>query len=267
MIIDSHIHVGAWAHADFLGRASDLPTTFAMLRQAGVDGAALMPSDRCDNAGLRDAVLRAVDAGEAPGPLWLLAWVRAGGAGTPGAEDLAWVRRHRRDVMGLKLHPSLSRVRVSDDAFRPALDLAAELGLLVLVHCGRWAEIAGYAHALDAAARYPGVRFLLAHAGGDTPPNASAAAAAVLERRLANVSFEISGLREYWVIERNVRLLGAGRYLLGSDFPLAHPLMYIGAVRGMDLEEDERGQILGGNALALLGPPLAGSAATRAPCP
>jgi predicted TIM-barrel fold metal-dependent hydrolase len=54
-----------------------------------------------------------------------------------------------------------------------------------------------------------------------------------------------------------VALLGADRYLLGSDFPLAHPLMYVGAVRGMALSDVDRRAILGDNARALLGAPLA----------
>src|SRR5262249_48670622 len=149
--------------------------------------------------------------------------------------DLAWVRAHAADVAGLKIHPSLSRRRITDDGFRPALELAEELGLVVLVHCGRWTEIAGWEHAAAAAERHPNVKFLFAHAGGDTPPNATNAARAVKERGLDNVWFELSGLREYWVVERNVALLGAGRYLLGSDYPLAHPLMYLGALAAMDL--------------------------------
>jgi predicted TIM-barrel fold metal-dependent hydrolase len=249
VIIDAHIHVGSWLHADFLGRENDLPGTLAMLERSGIGGAVVMPSDRCDNAGLRDDVLAAVEAGWG-GPLWLCAWVQPGGA------DLAWVRAHRRDVAGLKIHPSLSRVRLTDDGFRPALELAEELGLLVLVHCGRWAEMAGYAHAVEAAARWPRVRFLLAHAGGDTPPLATGAARAVAEQRLDNVWFEISGLREYWVIERNLALLGAGRYLLGSDYPLAHPLMYLGAVAAMDVSPADRARIAGGNALELFGAPI-----------
>ncbi len=248
MIIDAHIHVGSWLHADFLGRASDVQGTLAMLEQSGVGGAVLMPSDRCDNAGLRDELLRAAPG--FAGPLWLLAWVR------PGTRDLDVVRAHRRDFAGLKIHPSLARVRLTDDSYRPALELAEEHDLVVLVHCGRWTEIAGYQHAIEAAARHPKVRFVFAHAGGDTPPNASGAAQAVADGGLENVWFEFSGLREYWVIERNVKLLGAGRYLMGSDYPLAHPLMYLGALAAMELSTEERARIAGGNALALFGPPI-----------
>jgi amidohydrolase family protein len=269
MIIDAHIHVGAWSHVDFLGRGCDLPETLAMLRATGVDGGVLMPSDTCDNRSLREQMKRALEDGAGdragalsprPSPrlslglcpcLWMCAWIQ------PHARDeLAWVRAHRVDLAGLKIHPSLSRHRVNDEGFRAALEMAEEEGLVVLVHCGRWTETAGWAHALDAAARHPGARFLLAHAGGDTPPNATNAARAVAERGLTNVWFEISGLREYWVVERNVALLGADRYLLGSDYPLAHPRMYLGAIAAMDLPEAAREKIRGENARALFGPPM-----------
>ena len=104
--------------------------------------------------------------------------------------------------------------------------------------------------------RYPHAKFLLAHAGGDTPPLATAAAELVAEECVDNVWFEFSGLREYWVIERNVKLLGAERYLMGSDYCLAHPRMYMGSVAAMDLPEADKARILGENALDLLGAPL-----------
>jgi len=44
---------------------------------------------------------------------------------------------------------------------------------------------------------------------------------------------------------------------MGSDYGLAHPLMYIGAVAGMNLPSADKERILSGNALALFGSPLA----------
>jgi predicted TIM-barrel fold metal-dependent hydrolase len=248
LIVDAHVHVGAWDHADFLGRGADLDETLTSLSAAGVVGAAIMPSDRCENEALFGQAQRA--AGRAK--LWFFPWVRPG-----VADDLAWATAHAGEITGLKIHPSLSRMRITDDGFRPYLELAEAHDLVVLLHCGRWAEIAGWAHAIEAAARHPRARFLFAHAGGDTPPNASNAARAVKEQRLGNVWFEFSGLREYWVIERNVALLGADRYLMGSDYPLAHPLMYLGSVAAMALPEADKRKILGENALALFGAPLA----------
>jgi predicted TIM-barrel fold metal-dependent hydrolase len=251
VIIDAHIHVGPWDHPDVLGRTCTLEDALAALAAAGAEGGVVMPSDRCDNAALLAEVAAARRRGFG-GPLWVLPWVRP--STTPeGRDDLAWVRDHLEEIAGLKVHPSLARARVTDPGFAPALELAAEHGGVVLVHCGRWQEMASYRFAVDAAAAHPTASFLLAHAGGDTPPLATAAAELVAERGIANAWFEFAGLREYWVVERCVERLGADRYLLGSDFPLAHPLMYVGAVRAMKLSEADRDRILGGNARALFG--------------
>src|SRR5690606_19886294 len=129
------------------------------------------------------------------GHLWIFPWVRPLGAG--GEADLAWVEANRSAIAGIKFHPSLSRVRITDPAFAPFLELCEREEMVALVHCGRWQEMASYAFALDAAERYRHARFLLAHAGGDTPPLATAAADGVAERGLDNAWFEISGMREY----------------------------------------------------------------------
>ncbi len=257
MIIDAHIHVGEWDHPDFLGRRSTLASTVEVLKAAGISGAAICPTDQCANAELAAEAQAVIGAGY-EGKLWLFPWVRPIADGGPGALDLRYVEENLATTCGIKIHPSLSRVRISDAPFAPILELAHRRGLVVLVHCGRWQEIASYKFAVEAAARYPGAKFLLAHAGGDTPPLATAAAELVAEQCVDNVWFEFSGLREFWVIERNVSLLGAERYLMGSDFALAHPLMYIGAVAGMKLSDAQKARILGENALELFGAPLSG---------
>lgn len=254
------MHVGVWDHADFLGRSCDAAEALAVMRGAGVDGGVLVPTDRCENQGLLEDVRAAVAESGFSGPLWFFAWVRAAGKGLAGAADLAWVRANASDVAGIKIHPSLSRARVTDECFAPALQFASEHRKVVMIHCGRWQEMASYRYAVEAARAHPRARFLLAHAGGDTPVLATAAARMVAETGVENVWFEISGLREYWVVERNIALIGAERYLMGSDFNLAHPRMYIGAVRAMGLDEAQERAVLGGNAARVLGQPLVGRA-------
>jgi len=248
------MHIGTWDHPDFLGRSCTLADAISVMSSCGIDGAAILPTDRCENQNLLDEA-RAAIAGGYGGSLWFFPWVKPVGDGQ-GRADLAWVHDNIGAITGLKIHPSLSRLRVSDPAFSPALELAEEHGLVVLVHCGRWQEIASYQFAVAAARSHPRARFLLAHGGGDTPPLGTAACDLVADAGLDNVWFEFSGVREYWVIERNVRKLGAQRYLMGSDYNLAHPRMYLGAVEGMDLPMADKQRILGGNAAELFGVPL-----------
>lgn len=224
-----------------------------MLDAAGIAGAAILPTDRRENQALLDDARAALRGGYG-GKLWFFPWVRPLGAG--GEDDLAWVEANVAAIAGVKFHPSLSRVRITDPAFAPFLELCGRERKLALVHCGRWQEMASWRFTLDAAERHPDVRFILAHAGGDTPPLATSAAEAVAERGLANAWFEFSGVREFWVIRRNVDRLGAERYLMGSDYNLAHPSMYVAATRAMGLSAEDTAKILGGNALALFGAPL-----------
>lgn len=261
MIIDAHVHVGEWLHPDFLGRGATLDETLEVMAAAGVGGTVLMPTDRCDNARLLAGARAAAAAGRG-GALWLVAWVRPVGEGQAGRADLDWLEGELSGagggagLAGIKIHPSLSRERVTGDGFRPALELAEAREMVVVVHCGRWQEMASYRFAIEAAVRHPRARFVLAHAGGDTPPLATAAAELALAERADNVWFDFAGLREHWVVERCVARLGADRYLMGSDWSLAHPRMYIGQVQGMALSQGDRERMLGANARAILGPPL-----------
>jgi hypothetical protein len=79
MIVDAHVHVGQWDHADFLGRGCTLPQTLSEMKSAGVSGVAIMPTDRCDNEELWQEVQKAKHSGCA---IWMFPWVR------PGTTDL-----------------------------------------------------------------------------------------------------------------------------------------------------------------------------------
>ncbi len=248
------MHIGTWDHPGFLGRACTLEDAIDVMGAAGVSGGAIVPTDQCDNTGLLQAAQDAIASGY-PGRLWFFAWPRVSEDGASQG-DLQWLDNQRQTITGVKLHPSLSRKRITDPAFAPILERADEREWVVLVHCGRWQEMASYRFAIEAAGRYPRARFLLAHGGGDTPPLATAASELVREKAVSNVWFEFSGLREYWVIERTVARIGAERYLMGSDYCLAHPSMYVGAVKGMALSSSAKERILGANALELFGASL-----------
>jgi predicted TIM-barrel fold metal-dependent hydrolase len=65
---------------------------------------------------------------------------------------------------GIKLHPRAERFALDDSDLQPVFALANERRLTVLCHAGRGIPALGR-HALEACARHPNMRLILAHAG------------------------------------------------------------------------------------------------------
>jgi predicted TIM-barrel fold metal-dependent hydrolase len=156
-------------------------------------------------------------------------------------------------IHGIKLHPSCDGVRITDARAEPFLGYAVDEGLPVMVHCGRWQEMASYRFALEAASKHPGTVFILSHMGGDIPELEMATIDHIKAAALSNVRLGIEGVREYWAVERAVRELGADKVIFGSDYPLGHPKMYLGLVDALAMSADQKDLVLGGNMLRLLG--------------
>lgn len=246
---DAHVHVGAWQTPDFAGHASDLADVRRVLGQAGFTGALVMPTDDGDNDGLARALAQAPD--EPGGPRFLMA---------------AWVDPHRPDdtldflerrgplVRALKCHPSFARLPLTAPAYRPFLAYAREHDLPIVTHCGRWREVAGFEVALEAAAEFPQVSFVLSHMGGDGPTLVAGAAAAIRERGLDRVHLGTESIREPWVVGRAIDVLGADRLVFGSDHNLNHPASFLAVIDALGLSHGERERILGGNARTLFDP-------------
>jgi predicted TIM-barrel fold metal-dependent hydrolase len=242
LIIDGHIHAGYWSKNYFYGRGVEFGEIDSCLEECGMDGAILTSTDLRQN----DPVLEFMRT-EARKKYWFFPWVNPA-----DKRDLEYIRSRRAGIHGLKFHPSCDKIRITDKRAAPFLAFAAEHGLAVLVHCGRWQEMSSYKLALEAAADYPTTNFILSHMGGDTPELVKGAVEAILNGGLDNVHLGIEGVREYWIVRQAIDQLGAGRVIFGSDFPLGHPWMYLGLVEALGLDDRERGLVLGGNALRLL---------------
>lgn len=243
-VFDAHVHVGRWLTPDFAGRESGLDDAAAVLAGAGADGALVMTTDARDNEG----ALAALRAYRGPLDLRFAAWAdpRDDGLG-------AWIEARAAAVAALKIHPSFSRLPLSDPSFGPLLDLAERLGLPVVVHCGRWREVAGWEIAVDCAARRPALPFVLSHMGGDSPALVLGAAAAIAERGLANVHLGTESIREYWLVRRALDLVGPARVVFGSDHNLNHPAAFLAVAEAATPDPAARALVLSGNARRLFG--------------
>jgi len=225
------------------------------LSGASVGAAFVFPTDAKDNAGLLSEVVRhrkAAGTGSGTGKghfdVYFFPWV--------DVEDrrcLEFLEAEKDRVSGLKFHPSYARKPVTDPAFDPYFEFARRNELPVIIHCGRWQEVAGYGFALDRASDLKEVPFVLSHLGGDLPGLQVGAFGAVGKRKLDNVRFGTESIREYWNLERGIRELGAHRFLFGSDYALGHPSVYRAVVDLCSITEEEKALVLGHNALDLVG--------------
>lgn len=242
MILDAHLHIGDWDLEKFYGLKSDVPGTDEVLEACGIAGGIVTTSDQRQNQNLLKELLRFGKK-----RYWFFPWVHPGDPG-----DFPFLIQSLDLVAGLKFHPALSQKPVTDPGYEPYFQFAEQRRLPVLIHCGRWQEVAGYRFAVERAKAFPGVKFILAHLGGDGPELRVESFRTVKDEGLTNVWFSIEGTREYWALAKGIETLGIERFLFGSDYPIEHPRMYLGLVDALGLSIAERDKLLGGNLAGLL---------------
>jgi predicted TIM-barrel fold metal-dependent hydrolase len=180
-----------------------------------------------------------------------------------------------RGAKGLKLHPTVGFLP-SDRECYPLYELAAQYGVPVATHTGPMAgplrsAPADPIHIDAAAADFPGVNFVLLHAG----QRAWFEAALDLAQWKSNLYLEISQWQRLLLEDETTfvrrlasirSVIGLDRVLFGSDFPGLASLMslsdWAGAFRGLPeaarrhgltIKECDVDAVLGGTAARLLG--------------
>jgi predicted TIM-barrel fold metal-dependent hydrolase len=245
-MIDSHVHAGDWKYFRTTPRfPRSAAETIEGLRKRGFSGAVIMPSECNSN----EQLLREIRPLRSPAmKLFFLPWIRP-----EQRADLDFLFERRGEISGIKIHPSLDRTPLTDASYRDALSAAEDLRLPVLVHCGRWVEVAGFEKVIQVAEERPGLVLIMAHMGGDGYELKLQAAEKVRNSGLGNIFMDISGTHEGWLFETCVATLGADRFLMGSDWPIREPLLYPALVRSSGLTEKEQESIMASNALRLFG--------------
>lgn len=126
-----------------------------------------------------------------------------------------------RGIRGVKVHPTMQLIHPNDPATMAIYGTCQELDLPVLFHSGRagieldfMQEFAMMCHYEAPIREFPGVRFILGHAGARLDWEAAAALAA----ECPNVWLELSG-QGVEVIQELMRRVGPERLLFGTDWP------------------------------------------------
>jgi predicted TIM-barrel fold metal-dependent hydrolase len=153
-------------------------------------------------------------------------------------------------VRGLKLHPFMDGAFAANDKtlIHPLMGVAAEAGLVVLVHSG-WGWNSAPGLVADLARSFPDVNVIMGHAGRYGYHREAAA----VGRDVPNLYFDVAGLSTPGAVEELVRSVGPTRVLFGSD----HPYSPLGfelekTARWTDLQWEDVVQLVGGNAARLL---------------
>lgn len=228
-------------------------------------GALLATMDAC---GIERAV---VVAGGTIAPAILSAQIENGGGSDIDVDNAAVLRAcerasgrllpfyfanpHRGDAeyaregdafFGLKLGPAVHGVTFDDPRTHALVARAESFGHAIYLHClthagSRVADFVALAEA------FPGVRFILGHAGVGNCDFAAVARIAPL----ANVWFEMSGGFSS-VCKAAVKTLGAARVLFGTEYPLQDPRVELAKLTTLDLTPAEHALVTRGNVLRLL---------------
>ncbi len=176
-----------------------------------------------------------------------------------------------RYLPGIHVHPDYVKESISEIE-RAASKGIKLIGELVPYHHG-WHDYAceGFHEILCAAAQYhmtvslhtmdlkqmhtmalrhKGTNFVFAHPG--TPEVLSEHIAVM--KSCPNVYLDLSGggLHRFGILQKLCSEVGAERILFGTDYPLCNPKMYVNAVLGEHISDQEKEMILGLNAARLL---------------
>jgi predicted TIM-barrel fold metal-dependent hydrolase len=146
---------------------------------------------------------------------------------------------------GIKVHNSQG-FAYTHASYVPMYEMADERRLPVLFHV--WGEDRVFAEIAEIADRYPNTNILMAHSGA-----ANVEGYIRMATEHANVHLDLAySASPRGMVERLVAAAGVEKVVFGSDAFFFSQSQQIGKVLGAKLSDDEKRQILSGNALRIL---------------
>lgn len=241
-IIDGHIHIGQWSDV-FLNYNSTVGEAVKVMKESGVSSAIALPCDTFENEKLLKDILSVKDEFV----FHFAAWIN------PEDKTLdKFLEDNSKNIKCLKFHPSFQRKNVLDESFKKYFDYAEDLKIPVIIHCGRWKEVASFDFPITLAKQRPDLNVILAHLGGDQPSLCTSCATSVKESGADNLYLGTESVREFYFVNKVVNTVGAEKVIFGSDYNLGLPKMYIPIVESLKISQEEKELIFSGNVSRLL---------------
>ncbi|MBN2308671.1 MAG: amidohydrolase family protein [Candidatus Hydrogenedentes bacterium] len=244
VVIDAHAHFGSWERT--ISTVKEPEDIIASMDRCGVDvliGSSFSSIHGEMEAGNRETadIIRGH-----PGRLYGFCGVNP--HLTDRIQDeLARCFEGDAAFVGLKFHCGLHAADLDHPGYVPALTYANEHALPVLVHGGGagWKSV---------AAGFPRAPMIMAHACGWDGVSTAGRETHAIARDSDNVYVDVAGSAAHrGALRALVDLVGAGKVLFGSDFPMFDLGYELGRVASSELDEAERAAVCGGNALRVFG--------------
>lgn len=149
---------------------------------------------------------------------------------------------------GIKLHPLLDAYLPDSEIVFPVMELANELRIPVLFHCGHPPWSLPW-HFGDLADRFSDVQIVLAHMGHGHIVYINGALEIAYKHN--NIYLETSGMPMHGKIKEAVCKVGVDRVMYGSDTPFGHPAFELKKVEVSGINSYELEKVLSKNAIEL----------------
>jgi|WetSurMetagenome_2_1015567.scaffolds.fasta_scaffold10831_5 uncharacterized protein len=240
-IIDGHIHIGKWSNI-FFDYETTVRQAIDVMKTSGVDAAVCIPADATPNEKLLNEINSQSDF-----KFFFAAWINP--------DDIkldSFLDKNMDSVSLFKIHPSIQRRKITDESYKKYIELAIDNNKPIVVHCGRWKEMASYEYPLELAKKYPELKIILAHLGGDQPGLYLECAEEVKRMNSKNIYLGTESIREFYFVNKVVKTVGADNIIFGSDYNLCLPKMYIPIIESLDISDEEKELIFSGNISRLL---------------
>lgn len=152
---------------------------------------------------------------------------------------------------GIKLHPSINNYMIDSNLVDPVLELACTKSLPVLIH----SEQDEFSHPRmigTIAERYPEIKIIIAHMGGDAWLESIEMA-----KKYKNIFMDTSGVSdEIYIIPSAIEIAGANRIVWGTDAPDLNIAVELAKITTLDLysiiSQKQKDLILGENIAGIL---------------
>ena len=148
-----------------------------------------------------------------------------------------------REMIGVKMHPTIHKYPVTGSSYAPAWEVAHEMAVPVLVHTSGGNSLAGPSLLVDLAKRYDRAKIIIGHSGLTMNGIRESVEAA---RSASNLYLDTMGSRrQFRAVEYMAKEIGADRMVFGTDMYGHDAAAQLGKVVYARISDEEKRQILG----------------------